>query len=363
MGTNVLELGESLASLLTEKEAHVSTLLAVMGVVHQPDQVRWREKVTKEGSAYLEKIDAALDSGEDGKVKYLSGGDLPGDDDYKLLENMRSIFQHLLLPEEREKYPSALAWCRDVRETLRPKDGEEPEQMHVFFEIGTVREGGLIDCRATPRRVRRDAEVAKEINKDAKKGPSQRELEKAAKAKTQEEPKVEVAGPFSLQGGPIPADMSPENKIERVSAELSRLGIEHKTERHAKTDTVAQLLDALSGKEGIACKNLFLRAKKGRTKEDSRLWLVAAAHDTEVNLKSLTKKLGYPSKGELRFGRPEHLSEALQAVQGEVTPFALVNDPECKVNVVLDAKIAAPGKALWFHPLRMWHPFLYPRTA
>jgi hypothetical protein len=46
------------------------------------------------------------------------------------------------------------------------------------------------------------------------------------------------------------------------------------------------------------------------------------------------------------------LSKSLACVRGDVTPFALTNDPAAKVNVVLDAgMMAEDGNKLWFHPL------------
>jgi len=46
------------------------------------------------------------------------------------------------------------------------------------------------------------------------------------------------------------------------------------------------------------------------------------------------------------------LAASLDVEPGHVTPLALVNDPACKVNVVLDAgMVADPAAVLWFHPM------------
>ena len=122
---------------------------------------------------------------------------------------------------------------------------------------------------------------------------------------------------------------------------------------HPKVPTVEAMEKEIGHLGGMLCKNLFLKAKKKHPKraDDSQLWLVVAKHDSKVNLKELTKELGYPSKGELRMGRDEALTGSLQVVQGEVTPFALINDPTVTVNVVLDKNLVESAEKMWFHPL------------
>jgi Ala-tRNA(Pro) deacylase len=54
----------------------------------------------------------------------------------------------------------------------------------------------------------------------------------------------------------------------------------------------------------------------------------------------------------LRFGDAESLVENLGVIQGNVTPFALMNDTALQVNVALDARLLAAGASpLFFHPL------------
>ena len=52
----------------------------------------------------------------------------------------------------------------------------------------------------------------------------------------------------------------------------------------------------------------------------------------------------------LSFGRPELLMELLGVEPGSVTPFALINDVERRVNVVLDAQMMR-HEVLNYHPL------------
>eukprot|EP01117_Protostelium_nocturnum_P001930 TRINITY_DN1257_c0_g1_i3.p1 TRINITY_DN1257_c0_g1~~TRINITY_DN1257_c0_g1_i3.p1 ORF type:complete len:184 (-),score=65.40 TRINITY_DN1257_c0_g1_i3:873-1424(-) len=95
------------------------------------------------------------------------------------------------------------------------------------------------------------------------------------------------------------------------------------------------------------CKNLFMKEKKKNS-----IWLVVALEDTPVDLKKLTKYLGF-SSGSLRFAPEDVLESTLKVKQGSVTPLGLVNDrTEKKVNVMIDSKMVEdPEKNLLFHPL------------
>lgn len=59
-------------------------------------------------------------------------------------------------------------------------------------------------------------------------------------------------------------------------------------------------------KDAVFAKNLFFANKKKKTD----MWLVIAAHDTEIDLKALTKKLGVGS-GNLRAGDQDVMTELL----------------------------------------------------
>ena len=122
---------------------------------------------------------------------------------------------------------------------------------------------------------------------------------------------------------------------------LGKLGISTTTVTHPPAFTVEDA-KALRGRiPGGHTKNLFLKDKKGR------LWLVVALEDTPVNLKALHKRIG---AARLSFGRAELLEEVLGVKPGSVTPFALINDAEGRVTVVLDERMMAHD-VLNFHPL------------
>jgi Ala-tRNA(Pro) deacylase len=124
-------------------------------------------------------------------------------------------------------------------------------------------------------------------------------------------------------------------------ARLDALGIATSTVEHEAVFTVAESSRLERELPGGHTKNLFLKDKKGR------LYLVVALGHAHIDLKSLHKELG---SDRLSFGKPELLMEVLGVPAGSVTPFALINDRERRVTVVLDADMMR-NKRLNYHPL------------
>lgn len=124
-------------------------------------------------------------------------------------------------------------------------------------------------------------------------------------------------------------------------ARLDALGIAHSTIEHPPLFTVEDSKRLRGDIPGAHTKNLFLKCKK------DRLWLVVALESTDVDLKRFHHVIG---SGRLSFGKPELLRESLGVEPGSVTPFALINDTETRVSVILDAAMMA-HETLNFHPL------------
>ncbi len=130
---------------------------------------------------------------------------------------------------------------------------------------------------------------------------------------------------------------------DELFAYLDSLGIAHKSVSHPPLFTVEEL-QALRGKiPGAHTKNLFLRDKKGVP------FLVVALEDAAIELRSLHRLLG--ASGRFSFGSAELMRELLGVEPGSVTPFAVINDNDRRVTVVLDAGLMA-HEVLNFHPLR-----------
>src|SRR5262245_17273717 len=129
----------------------------------------------------------------------------------------------------------------------------------------------------------------------------------------------------------------PQQLFER----LGELGIAHRTVEHPAVFTVEEAKALRGDLAGHHIKNLFLRNKK------EEMWLVVALEDRAVDLKRLGEALG---AGRLSFGSPERLRQYLGVDPGSVTPFAVINDVDGKVALVLDRGLQAEG-LVNAHPL------------
>jgi Ala-tRNA(Pro) deacylase len=127
----------------------------------------------------------------------------------------------------------------------------------------------------------------------------------------------------------------------RFFARLEELGIASVTVEHAAMFTVEQSQALREAIPGAHTKNLFL------TDKDGRVALVVAKDDTRVDLKRVTSRLGF---GRLSFGNAELLGDLLGVTPGSVTPFALINDCEGRVRVVVDEALL-PFAEVNCHPL------------
>ncbi len=136
-------------------------------------------------------------------------------------------------------------------------------------------------------------------------------------------------------------------KPAELLARLEALGIAAKTVSHPPVYTVEEA-KALRGElDGAHIKNLFLRNKKGV------MWLVTCQEDRQVDLKALGERLG---AGRFSFGSAERLMTYLGILPGSVTPFAVINDKEKAVTMVLDRGVLA-------HSLVNCHPLMNDRTT
>lgn len=133
---------------------------------------------------------------------------------------------------------------------------------------------------------------------------------------------------------------------EELLARLRELSIEFTQHEHAALRTVQQSRQLRPSLPGAHCKNLFLKDKKGQ------YWLVVAQEVRPVDLKALPAQIG---AARLSFGRAERLLEVLGVEPGAVTPFALINDPEHRVRVVIDA-------AIFDHEFANFHPLINTAT-
>jgi Ala-tRNA(Pro) deacylase len=124
-------------------------------------------------------------------------------------------------------------------------------------------------------------------------------------------------------------------------ARLAELGIAVSTVEHPPVFTVEEARRYRGDLPGTHTKSLFLRDKKGA------MWMVVCLENRAVDLKDLAGRIGAKH---LSFGSPERLLRHLGVIPGAVSPFAVVNDVERVVQVVLDRDVLARDPVN-LHPL------------
>ncbi len=141
--------------------------------------------------------------------------------------------------------------------------------------------------------------------------------------------------PHQEEHAPLPT--SPDALMQT----FDQIGVSYDLYHHEAVFTVAES-DKVDAKiPGTHCRNMFLRDKK------KRMFLVSLANETLVDLKKLEKVLGC---ARLSFGSPERLWENLGVRPGSVCPYAIINDAEKNVTLILDAWMMAQERVN-FHPL------------
>ena len=110
---------------------------------------------------------------------------------------------------------------------------------------------------------------------------------------------------------------------------------------HEPVYTVAESESlGIAGKlSGMACKNLFLRSKKGH------YYLLVLPAKEKADLKYTAKILGL---SRLSFASEEDLQNVLGLYPGSVTPLGVLNDEQNLVTVIFSE--ALQGKRVLFHP-------------
>jgi len=124
-------------------------------------------------------------------------------------------------------------------------------------------------------------------------------------------------------------------------ATLTLLDISFTTHTHPPLRTVEDAKEFRGDLQGAHIKNLYLRDRKKRN------FLLVAEEDKTIDLKMLPGLIG---SDRLSFGSADRLFEMLGVRPGAVSPFTLINDPDHKVQLLLDADLA-DQPCLFAHPL------------
>lgn len=128
---------------------------------------------------------------------------------------------------------------------------------------------------------------------------------------------------------------------EEILEYLKRENIEYDIMEHSPVNTIEEVDELLLDKENQLVKNLFLRDDKKRN-----YYLVSIHKYKTINLKELRTKL---ESRPLSFASKEALNDILELEVGSVTPLGILNDKECKVEVVFDSDIKSFNK-VGIHP-------------
>src|ERR1700741_3387927 len=127
----------------------------------------------------------------------------------------------------------------------------------------------------------------------------------------------------------------------QVLAVLDTLGISYVRHEHPAVATVADAEAQWAGIDAAHCKNLFLRNQKG-----DRHYLVILTHSKRADLRQVAVQIG---DGKLSFASPDRLMTYLRITPGSVSPFGLLNDPDHRVRVFIDADLKQ-AERITFHP-------------
>jgi len=123
---------------------------------------------------------------------------------------------------------------------------------------------------------------------------------------------------------------------------LAENRIDYERHDHPPVYTVEEASRLVPALPAAKTKNLFLRDKKGL-----QHFLVVVPADKRVDLKALPRVLG---SNRLSFGSADRLKKFLDVEPGAVTLFAIFNDPNNVVELIVDESLWH-AEAFQFHPL------------
>ena len=132
------------------------------------------------------------------------------------------------------------------------------------------------------------------------------------------------------QGRPEDFDKRPE-KEQRVYEFLDELGIDYLYLDHQEEFSMGDAADADEAIGVVGAKNVFLRDKKRRN-----YFLILVNGTKRLDLKQISELTGIKK---LTFCHEDDLDEVLGLTPGAVTPLGLLNDPEGRVQLIIDESL------------------------
>lgn len=131
--------------------------------------------------------------------------------------------------------------------------------------------------------------------------------------------------------------------MSQVEQYLTSHNIEYILHEHPPVFTCEEAKKHCAHISGLHTKNLFLTNKK-----KTRFLLVVLPAHKRADLKKIEQIV---DEKKLTFGKPELLMEKLGLKPGSVSPFGLINDTNCDVEVFVDEEVHQADRVS-FHPNR-----------
>ena len=132
------------------------------------------------------------------------------------------------------------------------------------------------------------------------------------------------------QGRPDNFKERPE-KEQRVYEFLDELGIDYVYLDHEEEYSMGDAEEADEAIGVVGAKNVFLRDKKRR-----HYFLILVNGTKRIDLKQIGELTGIKK---LTFCHEDDLEEVLGLTPGAVTPFGLLNDPDGRVQLIIDESL------------------------
>lgn len=122
------------------------------------------------------------------------------------------------------------------------------------------------------------------------------------------------------------------NSIRRIVFDaLKNMNISYDVIEHAAVYTVDEMDELNIDDKNEIAKNLFVRDDKKK-----RYFLIVIKNNKKADLKKIKEELNCRR---LSFASEQDLDKYMKLSKGSVTPFGVLNDAECKVEVVFDKDI------------------------
>ena len=136
---------------------------------------------------------------------------------------------------------------------------------------------------------------------------------------------------LKLENGRPETNEGREEKEIRVYDMLDELGVSYQRVDHEAAFTMEACEEIDKVLQAMTCKNLFLC-----NRQKTNYYLLMIPGDKVFKTKELSKQIG---SARLSFGSPEAMEEMLGVTPGSATIMGLMNDPEHKVQLLVDEDV------------------------